>query len=131
RSLGLQGLLGYWPEEIAGHLDWWRERVHPDDVPRVRMEIYGAIEGGSASFSVEYRIRHRDGRYIHAWDKGLIVRDAQGQGLRVVGSTIDISDRERAREELERAHREARAANEIGRAAGRERGYAQGAVSHG
>jgi nitrogen-specific signal transduction histidine kinase/methylmalonyl-CoA mutase cobalamin-binding subunit len=32
--------------------------------------------------------------------------------VRVVGSTIDISDRERAREELERAHREARAANE-------------------
>jgi len=112
RSLGLQGLLGYWPEEIAGHLDWWRERVHPDDVPRVRREIYGAIEGGSASFSVEYRIRHRDGGYIHAWDKGLIVRDPQGQGVRVVGSTIDISDRERAREELERAHREARAANE-------------------
>jgi CheY-like chemotaxis protein len=32
--------------------------------------------------------------------------------VRVVGSTIDVSDRQRAQEELERAHREARAANE-------------------
>jgi len=112
RSQGLQGLLGYWPEEIAGIVDWWRERVHPDDSPRVAAEIYGAIEGGSASFSVEYRVRHRDGRYIHAWDKGLIVRDSQGRGVRVVGSAIDISDRERAREELERAHREVQRASE-------------------
>jgi two-component system CheB/CheR fusion protein len=112
RSQGLQGLLGYWPEEIDGIVDWWRGQIHPDDSPRVAAEIYGAIEGGSASFSVEYRVRHRDGRYVHAWDKGLIVRTPEGRAARVVGSTIDISSRERAREELERAHREARAANE-------------------
>jgi len=112
RSQGLLGLLGYWPEEIDGVVDWWRQQVHPEDSPRTAAEIYGAIEGGSASFSVEYRLRHRDGRYIHAWDKGLIVRDPQGRAVRVVGSTIDISSREKAREELERAHREARAANE-------------------
>ncbi|HEV2856453.1 MAG TPA: PAS domain S-box protein [Thermoanaerobaculia bacterium] len=112
RSLGLQGLLGYWPEENISQVDWWRAQVHPDDAPRVRREVYGAIEEGRPSFSVEYRVRHRDGRYIHAWDKGLIVRDAQGRAVRVVGSTIDISDRKRAQEELERAHQEAKAANE-------------------
>ena len=112
RSQGTLELLGYWPEEIAADLDWWKRQIHPEDVPRVRDEIYGAIAGGSASFSVEYRIRHRDGGYLHAWDKGLIVRDAGGRAVRVVGSTIDISDRQRAREELERAHREAQAANE-------------------
>ena len=111
RSLGLLGLLGYWPEEAASRVGWWREQIHPEDVPRVQEEIYGAIERGNASFSVEYRVRHRDGRYIHAWDKGLIVRDAQRRAVRVVGSTIDISDRKRAQEELERAHQEAQAAN--------------------
>jgi PAS domain S-box-containing protein len=112
RSQGLLDLLGYWPEEIAGELGWWKSQIHPEDVARVHGEIYGAIGGGSASFSVEYRIRHRDGRYIHAWDKGLVVRDARGQAARVVGSAIDISDRQQAREALERAHREAQGANE-------------------
>jgi PAS domain S-box-containing protein len=112
RSPGLLDLLGYWPEETDGVLGWWKGQIHPEDVPRVQGEIYGAIRGGSASFSVEYRIRHRDGRYIHAWDKGLVVRDSGGQATRVVGSTIDISDQQHAREALERAHREAQAANE-------------------
>jgi PAS domain S-box-containing protein len=112
RSRGLLALLGYWPEEIAGELDWWKGRIHPEDVPRVQGEIDRAIDGGSASFSVEYRIRHRDGRYLHAWDKGLVVRGAQGRAVRVVGSVIDISDRQQAREELERAHREVQAASE-------------------
>lgn len=112
RSQGLLGLLGYWPEEVEGVVGWWELQVHPDDRERVHREIWSAIENGSASFSTEYRVLHRDGRYIHAWDKGLIVRDRGGRAVRVVGSTIDVSDRRRVQEELERAHREAQAANE-------------------
>jgi PAS domain S-box-containing protein len=112
RSQGLLPLLGYWPDEVEGELDWWKGRIHPEDVERVNREIWGAIESGSASFSSEYRSLHRDGHWVHVWDKGLIVRDAEGRPVRVVGSTIDVSDRRRAQEELERAHREARAANE-------------------
>jgi PAS domain S-box-containing protein len=112
RSQGLLPLLGYWPDEVTGQLDWWKSRIHPEDVGRVHREIWGAIDSGSASFSSEYRALHRDGHWIHAWDKGLIVRDAEGRPVRVVGSTIDLSDRQRAQEELARAHREAQAANE-------------------
>ncbi|HEY2291127.1 MAG TPA: PAS domain S-box protein [Thermoanaerobaculia bacterium] len=112
RSQGLLPLLGYWPHEVEGQLDWWRERIHPEDLARVHREIWGAIENGSPSFSSEYRSLHRDGHWVHVWDKGLIVRDAEGRPVRVVGSTIDVSDRRRAQEELERAHREAQAANE-------------------
>lgn len=112
RSQGLLGLLGYWPEEIAEQVDWWARQIHPDDRERVEREVWSAIENGSASFSSEYRVLHRDGRYLHAWEKGLIVRDAGGRAVRVVGSTIDISDRRGAQEELEKAHREAQAAND-------------------
>ena len=112
RSHGLFGLVGYLPGEVESRIGWWRDLVHPEDVAGVQGEVSGAIEGDSDSFSVEYRVRHRDGHYIHVWDKGLIVRDTQGRPVRVVGSTIDISERKRAQEELERAHDEAQAANE-------------------
>jgi PAS domain S-box-containing protein len=112
RFQGLFPLLGYWPEEVDGELDWWKRQIHPEDVGRVHREIWGAVDGGAPSFSAEYRVRHRDGHWVHAWDKGLIVRDATGKPARVVGSTIDISDRQRAQEELARAHREAQAASE-------------------
>ncbi|HKV10901.1 MAG TPA: ATP-binding protein [Thermoanaerobaculia bacterium] len=112
RSNGLLSLLGYWPDEIEGQLDWWKRQIHPDDYARVRDHIMPIVESGVSSFGVEYRIRHRDGRFIHVWDKGIAVRDEQGRVVRYVGSTIDITDRKRAEEELRQAHREAHAANE-------------------
>jgi len=112
RSHGLLGLLGYSPGEVESQVSWWKAQVHPEDAARVQGEIRRAIDSGNASFSIEYRVRHRDGRVLHVWDKGLIVRDGQGRALRVVGSTIDITERRRAQEELERAHQEAQAANE-------------------
>jgi PAS domain S-box-containing protein len=112
RSQGLLPLLGYWPDEIAGRLDWWKGRIHPEDVERVNREIWDAIERGSASFSAEYRVLHRDGHWVHVWDKGLVVHDPEGQPVRVVGSTIDVSERQQVQEALARAHREAQAANE-------------------
>jgi PAS domain S-box-containing protein len=112
RSHGLFNLVGYMPGEVESRIGWWQRQIHPDDVDRVRGEVLSAVDGDSTSFSIEYRVRHRDGHYVHVWDKGLIVRGAEGSTLRVVGSTIDISDRKRAQEELETAHREAQAANE-------------------
>jgi two-component system, chemotaxis family, CheB/CheR fusion protein len=112
RSQGLLTLLGYWPEEVEPELDWWKRQIHPEDYDHVYGHIMTAVETDASSFSVEYRVRHRDGRWVHVWDKGRIVRDAQGKARRVVGSTIDISDNKRAESELRRAHEEARAANE-------------------
>jgi two-component system, chemotaxis family, CheB/CheR fusion protein len=106
RSQGLLSLLGYWPEEVPGELDWWRRQIHPDDLERAERTILAAVESDASSFSAEFRLRHRDGSWVHVWDKGLIVRDAQGKALRVVGSALDVSERRRAQEALEQAHRE-------------------------
>jgi two-component system, chemotaxis family, CheB/CheR fusion protein len=112
RSKGLVSLLGYWPEEVESELDWWKRQIHPEDYDRVYQHIVPAVEAGAPSFNVEYRVRHRDGHWVHVWDKGLLVRDAGGRPRRVVGSTIDISDRKRVESELRRANEEARAASE-------------------
>ncbi len=106
RSQGLFTLLGYWPEEVQGDVDWWRRQVHADDVERVDQTIQTAVRGDGSSFSIEFRLRHRDGSWVHVWDKGLIVRDGEGKAVRVVGSTVDVSERRRSQEALERAHRE-------------------------
>jgi two-component system CheB/CheR fusion protein len=112
RSQGLLTLLGYWPEEVESQVGWWKRQIHPDDYDRVYQHVFSAIESDASFFSVEFRVRHRDGHWVHVWDKGRIVRDAQGKARRVVGSTIDISDRKRVESELRRANEEARAASD-------------------
>jgi len=95
RTDGLTSILGYSLSEAEPTYDWWRDRIHPDDVERIDQETATALSQGD-SYQVEYRILHKSNHYIHILDQGLVVvRDDQGHPIRVIGSTIDISDRQR------------------------------------
>lgn len=94
RSQGILPLLGFTPAEAGTSLEWWSDRIHPAD-----MEIIQAqIEADSATanrYSHDYRVRHREGHYVWVQDHAVIVRDATGEPMRIVGSTTSIDDRKR------------------------------------
>ncbi|MEQ9621025.1 PAS domain S-box protein [Coleofasciculus chthonoplastes] len=93
RTDGLTSILGYSLSEAKPTCDWWRDRIHPDDVERMAQETATALSQGD-SYQIEYRVLHKNNHYIHILDQGLVVaRDNQGNPVRVIGSTIDISDR--------------------------------------
>jgi PAS domain S-box-containing protein len=104
RTSGMDRVFGYAPEEMEPTGEWYLALVHPDDVQRVLDYVQQAFASGDR-YSMEYRIRNRQGEYLHVADQGLILRDETGQVLRVVGSVADIS--ERARLETERKRVEA------------------------
>jgi PAS domain S-box-containing protein len=94
-------LLGFYPNEAESTPEWWINRIHPDDIQATAAAIQTALTN-QARFALEYRVQHRDGHYIYISDHAMIQRNAQGEAVRVVGSTIDISDRK----QLELALRE-------------------------
>lgn len=69
----------------------WFSRVHPDDLAGVRQKLADHLEGRSAHFESEHRIRHQSGslRWVRA--RGLAVRDDRGTPLRIAGSLSDIT----------------------------------------
>ena len=71
----------------------WTERVHPDDRERVMDGVFAAIKGEENDWSDEYRLRRRDGSYAEVQDRGFIIRDGQGRAVRMVGATLDITER--------------------------------------
>lgn len=95
RSSGFSRILGYPPEEIRADIRWWYNLFHPDD--RYLTEGPSIQTRHDAEFAeVEYRIRHRAGHYIHLLDRSRNIHNAMGQRIRVVGITVDISERKRA-----------------------------------
>jgi PAS domain S-box-containing protein len=102
RSQGLLEIVGYRPEEVCLEEDWWIQRVHPEDAANVSQQIAQALATRD-SYTIEYRVLHRNQHYIHLWDYGLIVRNSQGEAIRVVGNTLDVSDRKHIEEELRRS----------------------------
>lgn len=88
-------------------LDNWILDVHPDDRAQVLSSI-AAQKSGSKAFSIiiQYRERHRDGRWIWIESRSSIIeKDAAGSSLRVVGTDADVSDRKAAEQALDNMSR--------------------------
>ena len=102
-SESITRLFGYSPREYLDNADLWRERVHPDDVPRIEAWVDQIFQ--SDRRSLEYRYRRKDGSFCWVNDEQYIIRDANGEPLEIVGSWSDIT----ARKEAEEAQANARA----------------------
>jgi signal transduction histidine kinase len=62
----------------------------------VDSSIRDAIERGEIAWSGEYRFRRKDGTYAQVLDRGYIVRNEQGEALRIIGAMSDLTERLRA-----------------------------------
>lgn len=85
----IKGIFGY--KEIAFDLNWWQNKIHPDDVHRVMDLIDTHIEQGESRWTSEYRFRCDDGTYKFVLDRGFLIFDNNGQPIRMIGSMQDIS----------------------------------------
>ena len=78
----------------------WQAMVHPDDLGPCKVAWAGAVAAGEP-FSIEYRLRRKDGAWRWHLAKALPLRDRQGRIIRWFGTATDIDDQKRAAEQLE------------------------------
>ena len=98
-------MLGFADDEFANRRDEWEKRIHPQDKARVLADLRAYLDGSSAAYSTEYRMRCKDGSWIWILAHGMVVsRDADGKPLRMIGTHADISARVRQQEEITRAN---------------------------
>jgi len=75
------------------------ELIHPED--RARMDAaLTACFAGERRFEAEVRVRHSNGAYLWRLSTGVLVRDAQGTPVRLLGCTRDVDDAHRAEQAL-------------------------------
>lgn len=94
-------ILGYELHEIEPHFSSWGKLVHPDDSPRVLAAVKEHLHGSKSVYQAEYRLRHRDGRWIWVLAHGRVyARSSDGVPLRAAGIHKDITERKEAEEAL-------------------------------
>jgi two-component system CheB/CheR fusion protein len=104
RSRGLYELTGFQVGDVSATGAWWRGRIHGEDLGRTSANFDHAIAEGAQRIEQEYRVRHRDGHWVHVNDRALLVwRD--GAVCRIVGVAIDVTERRRIARALHDADR--------------------------
>jgi PAS domain S-box-containing protein len=90
----------------------WNSRIHPDDYPGYRAATIRHFKALEPRLEHEYRIVDGQGGYRWILDRGVGVRDANGQVTKVVGALSDITQRKFTEIELRRARDQAQEALE-------------------
>lgn len=95
-SEGITTFFGYREGDIDFTIKTWESLVHPDERERVVTGLERTIENGGENWSDEYRFRKADGTYADVLDRGYILHNAAGEGIRMVGVLLDLTERKAA-----------------------------------
>jgi len=108
RSENFRQVLGYGLGEIAGTWEAWKDLTHPEDFLMSKDEAIEYLNQlPDDILEAEYRVRHKDGRYRDLYNRGIILRDERGKAHRVIGQTVDITERKLAEVKLLEANQQA------------------------
>ncbi|HXF63210.1 MAG TPA: PAS domain S-box protein [Caldilineaceae bacterium] len=99
RAASLDRLFGLPVAGDARSVEEYLAYVHPADLAAVRASIETAGRNGD-TYSLEYRILRPDGQMRWLSARGRVVRNAQGQAVRLLGALVDSTDRRAAEEAL-------------------------------
>lgn len=88
------------PLETSNSLQWWIDRIHPEDRERTTSSLRAAIQGSASNWKCEYRFQRPDGSWADLYDRAFIARDSSGKARRVIGAMQDLTERNRTEREL-------------------------------
>jgi diguanylate cyclase (GGDEF)-like protein/PAS domain S-box-containing protein len=87
-----KSMLGLEDEEVGRSPEEWFQRIHPEDVARVRQEVVDHLDGHTACLETEHRVQHKEGHFRWMLTRGMAVRDGGGRPVRMAGSQSDITE---------------------------------------
>ncbi|CAG0992211.1 partial two-component system, sensor histidine kinase and response regulator FitF, partial [Rhodocyclaceae bacterium] len=96
-------MIGYGEGELKNNRETWVGLIHPDDQERVLTYGSAYVAHLAGRYECEFRLRHKDGHWVHILSRATLARDEQGQLMvphRLVGTHLDLTDRKRMEDQL-------------------------------
>ncbi|MGJ4744943.1 ATP-binding protein [Leptospira sp. SA-E8] len=105
-------MLGFTDEEISSNdQNVWRQLVHPKDL-RIALSAFQRHQSEETErFDKVLRFKKKDGEYIFIRSRALIIKDENGDPIRIVGTHTDISAAKQTEMALEKAKEKAEQAD--------------------
>ncbi|HLV87892.1 MAG TPA: PAS domain S-box protein [Candidatus Sulfotelmatobacter sp.] len=106
----MASIYGFMPSGEYISIEEWKSLFHPDDTPRLAAEAERVWRGRDEEFTFEFRTAPHNGEIRWILSHGRIVRDSDGNAVRMIGTHTDITEAKRTQEALERSESRIRAA---------------------
>ncbi len=91
-----KSMLGYEENELDNNFSSWESLVHPDDKKNVLKKVQDYLAGRVNSFSVEMRMRHKNGKHIYILSRAFLVHcNSDKKPVRLVGTHVEITERKK------------------------------------
>lgn len=85
-------MLGYDEDFETKTSEWWLSQIHPEEQPLIKEQLEDFISNKNENFSVEFRMKKKDGQYIWITSNSRIMRvDDKGMPSLIVGTNRDIT----------------------------------------
>jgi PAS domain S-box-containing protein len=81
--------------------DFWKGTVHPEDLKEIKKSIYAALKNPSkTNWEAKYRVFNENSEIVYVSDRGLIIRNNQGEAIRMIGAMADITEQKNHEKQL-------------------------------
>ncbi len=107
-SKGFEDHFGYDISRLADDLSSWTDHIHPEDKDRATESLEKAINGEDKFWQEQYRFKLSDGSSAHIIDQGIIIRNENGEAVRMVGTLNNITERVEAEQRLRESEKKYR-----------------------
>lgn len=86
----MYNIYGVDPSNFSGAYDAWQSGLHPDDVAEGEQELQKALSG-EKPFETKFRVITDTGEIRHVSAKAKVIRDSNGEPVRMIGMNWDIT----------------------------------------
>ncbi|NSW46185.1 MAG: PAS domain S-box protein [Bacteroidales bacterium] len=86
-----KALLGYEDYELKNEFGTRDSLIHPEDKEKAKKILNDYLEGKTPYYENEFRLMHKRGYYIWVIERGELLKDENGNIIRLAGSITDIT----------------------------------------
>src|SRR5699024_10212465 len=97
-SDNVQKILGFPKERFLNNNVLWLDRVHPDELQKVKTAYHKATR--QKQTMVEFRFKHAKGHYIWIRDELALITDDDGKPESIAGTSFDITAQKKPKPSL-------------------------------
>ncbi len=91
-SPGWKRMLGYKEDELPDDFSVWESLTEPKDVERSWKMQQDLIQKKIDRFELEFKMKHKNGKWVHILSRAEAVFNQKGEAIRIVGTHVDISE---------------------------------------